>query len=64
MTLTGFCCSYPSFEPGDVVCPVVTVGRVEGVVLQLGEADDDLVDLLVRQQDRPLKEKHLVYNSV
>ena len=44
--------THPSFEPGDVIPPVVTVGRVEGVVVQLGKADNDLVDLLPGQQNR------------
>ncbi len=47
--------THPSFEPGDVVPPVVAVGRVEGVVVQLGKADDDLVDLLPGQQNRSEK---------
>ena len=51
---------YPAPEPSDVVPPVVAVDRVEGVVVELGEAVDDLVDLFARHQDGPGEEQRLL----
>ena len=43
-----------------MVPPVVAVDRVECVVVELGEAVDDLVDLFARHQDGPGEEQRLL----